>query len=125
MVQDKTPGHGYQNVIYMLIAIKSIDIFVGPIYDYLDGRWLGHSLRMPEKERVAFREEALQQKKDLRGWRVERKVFVSVAGIMTAWVIVGWVVSDISGATSNLRGRVEVLMTSCSSSTRSEREGKW
>ena len=93
VVQDKTPGHTYERVIYMLIAIKAIDIFVGPIYDYLDGRWLGHSLRMPEKARVAFRTEAIEQKKDLRGWRVEKKVFWSVAGIMTAWVVVGWVVS--------------------------------
>jgi hypothetical protein len=93
VVQDKTPGKGYERVIYMLIAIKSIDIFVGPVYDWLDGKWLGHSLRKPEKERVAFRAEVLEQKRDLRGWRVERPVLISVACIMTAWVIVGWVVS--------------------------------
>lgn len=91
--QDATPGHTYERVIYFLIAVKAVDIFVGPVYDYLDGKWLGHSLRMPEKKRVAFRQKVLQDNIDLRGWRVEKPVFVSVTIIMTVWIIVGWVVS--------------------------------
>lgn len=92
--QDRTPGKTYERVIYFLLAIKAVEVIWGPIYDWLDGKWLGHSLRMPEKKRVAFRKKVLEEKQDLRGWRVEKPVLYSVAGIMTVWVTVGWVVSQ-------------------------------
>jgi hypothetical protein len=91
--QDRTPGKTYERVIYFLLAIKAVEVVWGPIYDVLDGRWLGHSLRMPEKQRVAFRKRAIEEKMDLRGWRVERPVLVAVTGILAAWIVVGWVVS--------------------------------
>jgi hypothetical protein len=50
--QDKSPTGSYNGVIYFLIAIKSVEVCLGPIYDYLDGKWLGHSLRMNELKLV-------------------------------------------------------------------------
>lgn len=76
---------------------------MGPIYDYLDGRWLGHSLRMPEQQRVAFRQKAIDENLDLRGWRVEKPVFVSIASIMAVWIVIGWVVSRLSEIASTER----------------------
>ena len=66
--QDSTPGESYNRVIYTRITIESIAIVLGPIYDYLDGKWLGHSLRMSETDRVAYRNRVKAEKLDVRGW---------------------------------------------------------
>jgi hypothetical protein len=77
----------------MIIAIKSVEVVLGPTYDYLDGRWLGHSLRMPEDERIAFRKACKEKADSWKGWLVNKKVFWLVIFQLTAMVIVSWVVS--------------------------------
>lgn len=79
-----------------MIAIKAVEVLLGPIYDYLDGKWLGHSLRMNEAKRVAFRQKAIEENLDLQGWRVERKVLLGVLGQLSAMIVIAWVVSGMS-----------------------------
>lgn len=80
-------------MIYFIIGIKAVEVVLGPVYDYLDGKWLGHSLRMPEAKRVAFRNRAVEQKLELTGWKVDKRVTFGVIGQLTCMIIVAWVVS--------------------------------
>ncbi|KAL7424462.1 hypothetical protein Q5752_000146 [Cryptotrichosporon argae] len=91
-VQDATPGGGYDRVIYMIIAIKALELAYGPLYDYLDGRWLGHSLRMPEGRRVAFRSEVKKSARELEGWRASRPAMYACGALLTALIVTGWTV---------------------------------
>ena len=92
-IQDRTPGGSYDRVIYMIIAFKAMEILWGLTYDFLDGRLLGHSLRMPEKKRVAFRRDVKQRGDDLRGWQVSKAAFYGCGGLLCALIVTGWVVS--------------------------------
>lgn len=69
---------------------------LGPVYDYIDGKWLGHSLRMPEKKRLEIRQRARELPDDLPGWRVSKTVMYTVLAQLAAMVIVAWVVSALS-----------------------------
>jgi hypothetical protein len=94
--QDRTPNQTYERVFYLLIAIKSIEVLWGPVYDYLDGRWLGHSLRRPELERLRIRKEAAATPDDLPGWRVS-KVVRGVVGLqLCAMIVASWAVSGLT-----------------------------
>jgi hypothetical protein len=94
--QDRSPTNSYNGLIYFLIAIKSVEVLLGPVYDYLDGKWLAHSLRMNEAKRVAFRNRAIEENLDVKGWRVERKVLLVVLGQLSAMIVVAWVVSAVA-----------------------------
>ena len=113
MQQDRSPTNSYDGLIYFLIAIKSVEVLLGPLYDYLDGKWLGHSLRMNEAKRVAFRNQAIEEKLDVKGWRVERKVLLAVLGQLSAMIVVAWVVSGMPG-----HERVTWTDSSCTSHIR-------
>ncbi|WWD19427.1 hypothetical protein CI109_103887 [Kwoniella shandongensis] len=91
-IQDRSSTDSYDNVIYLLIAIKALQVVWGPIYDYLDGRWVGHSLRRGELQRIEIRKQDLEQHKDSPGWRVSRVTMFVVGGQLTALIIVAWVV---------------------------------
>ncbi|ESK92084.1 mfs transporter [Moniliophthora roreri MCA 2997] len=54
-IQDLTPTgrHTYNNVFYMYIALKSVDVIYGLLYDRLDRWQLGGVLRMNEAQRIA------------------------------------------------------------------------
>lgn len=91
-IQDRTADGSYDNVIYLIIAIKCVQVCLGPAYDYLDGRWLGHSLRLPEKKRVALRAEALEKELDYPGWRIDKRVTYAVGAQLSGLVVVAWVV---------------------------------
>lgn len=109
--QDATPGQTYDRVIYLLIAIKAWQVLEGPVFDWLDGRMLGHTLRMSEKRRLKFdqiREETGQQ---LPGLKRSRPVTIIVACQYVSMVIISWVVSSPRAGGSE-------LTVSCSSSTR-------
>jgi hypothetical protein len=49
------------------MAYKGLQIFLPFGYDWLDGKWLGHSLRKGEKERVALRDSVKAQGIEMRG----------------------------------------------------------
>jgi hypothetical protein len=91
--QDKTPGRGYSRVIYFLIAIKAVQFCLGPIYDYLDGKLLGHSFRRSEKRRIAIREENFASGNLYRGWRVQRWATYVFGGQLVLMILTSWVVS--------------------------------
>ncbi|WRT69852.1 uncharacterized protein IL334_006843 [Kwoniella shivajii] len=91
-IQDRTPNGSYDRVLYLIIAIKAVEVCLGPIYDYLDGRWLGHSLRKPEQKRLAIRKEAIDKEIDYPGWRINKKVSIFVGVELTCLVITAWVV---------------------------------
>ncbi|WVR07938.1 hypothetical protein IAU60_004981 [Kwoniella sp. DSM 27419] len=91
-IQDRTANNSYDNVLYLLIAIKSVEVCLGPIYDYLDGRWLGHSLRLPEVKRLALRRKAIEEGIDYPGWRISRKTSLIVGAELCALIVTAWVV---------------------------------
>ncbi|KAJ7626070.1 major facilitator superfamily domain-containing protein [Roridomyces roridus] len=69
-IQDHTPtgSKTYNNVIYLLIALKAIDVVYGMVYHVLDARYFGGVLRMSERERlVAARRDDGQEKAKLEG----------------------------------------------------------
>ena len=80
-------------MIILLVAYKGLNILWPFFYDYLDGKWLGHSLRKGEKERVALRETALTQGVQLRGWKPSRMGMFIVMAELAALTITAWVVS--------------------------------
>ncbi|WVW87087.1 hypothetical protein I302_109144 [Kwoniella bestiolae CBS 10118] len=91
-IQDRTPNGSYDRVLYLIIAIKSIEVILGPVYDYLDGRWLGHSLRLPEKKRLLLRKEAIEKDLDYPGWRIDKRVTRVVGLELVGLIITAWVV---------------------------------
>jgi hypothetical protein len=91
--QDKTPGQSYDRVIYLLLAIKGTQVLLGPIYDYLDGRWMGHTLRKSEKQRIKLREDMAVEGVELPGWKVHRPTTWTVSCQLGAMVVVSWIVS--------------------------------
>jgi hypothetical protein len=76
-----------------LIAIKAFQVLLGPIYDYLDGRLLGHSLRRSEKKRLEMRDEKLAKGEEYLGWKVHKPTTWFFGCQYAAMVLVSWVVS--------------------------------
>ncbi|TXT11548.1 uncharacterized protein COLE_01958 [Cutaneotrichosporon oleaginosum] len=91
-IQDATPGQTYDRVIYVLIAIKAWQVLEGPVFDWLDGRMLGHTLRMSEKKRLKFDEEREATGQELPGLKRYRPVTIIVACQYVSMVIISWVV---------------------------------
>jgi hypothetical protein len=105
-IQDRTPGQAYDKVIHVLnvlIAIKSIETCLGPVYDFLDGRWLGHSLRAPEKRRLEIYRNAVINHLDYKGWRINKITMGIVATQLTCMIITGWAVSRGDGTAVMVR----------------------
>lgn len=92
-IQDATPGQTYDRVIYVLIAIKAWQVLEGPFFDWLDGRMLGHTLRLSEKKRLKFDEEREATGQELSGLKRYRPVTIIVAFQYVSMVIISWVVS--------------------------------
>jgi hypothetical protein len=100
-------------VIYLLIAIKAVQVCLGPFYDYLDGRWLGHALRKSERKRLELRASDLasageEQSVDghvsptdtgtppsLPGWRPSKVASRIVGAELACAIVVAWVVSPV------------------------------
>lgn len=92
-------------MIYLLIAIKAWQVCLGPVYDVLDGKLLGHALRMPERERLVLRASDNAAKvhvasgrlegsnAPLNGWRTSRRVSSIVGAELACAIVVAWVVS--------------------------------
>ena len=99
-------------MIGFLIAVKAVELVWGPVYDWVDGRWLGHSLRLSEKKRTALREAARRAELDpsscdaplddadraiarneLPGFKPDRKITQIVAIQLVCMVIAAWTVS--------------------------------
>ncbi|KAJ6565492.1 major facilitator superfamily domain-containing protein [Mycena vulgaris] len=96
-IQDKTPTgtHTYDNVLYFLIAIKSLDVIYGMLYHLLDVRYFGSVLRMSEAEKL--RDVQLQEtegstrpvyplKRPVKLWTVLGFI-VMFSLTVTAWVL--------------------------------------
>jgi hypothetical protein len=110
MQQDRSGG-SYDNVIYLLIAIKAWQVCLGPIYDFLDGKLLGHALRKSERKRTELRalDKAAYENEHisvdavltsdsgthrrLTGWRPSRLVCRIVGTELGCAIVVAWVVS--------------------------------
>lgn len=95
-IQDGTPGQQYDRVFIVIMVFKAYDAFLGPFYDWLDGRWLGHQLRMPERKR---RDKMVQL--EIRGQTYEgheqNKPWTIIGcTILTAMVVTGWAVSQLA-----------------------------
>jgi hypothetical protein len=78
------------------MVIKGLQIFWGPFYDWLDGRWLGHMLRANEKTRFAIGQEMRARGDEPLGWRVHRPTGIATAATLVSCIIVGWVVSRLA-----------------------------
>ncbi|AAW46646.1 hypothetical protein CNBI0430 [Cryptococcus deneoformans B-3501A] len=91
-IQDRSSNGSYNNVIYFIIAIKGVQVLLGPTYYYLDRRWLAGSLRMTEENRLAKLKEVKENNLDYEGWRVSKMTaaivgFELIGLIITAWVV--------------------------------------
>lgn len=76
------------------MVYKGLQIFLPFGYDYLDGKWLGHSLRKGEKERVALRDQVIADGVELRGWRPSIWGMWIVMAELAALTVTAWVVSS-------------------------------
>lgn len=63
----------------------------GPVFDWLDGKMLGHTLRMSEKQRLHFDEECEETGRVLPGLKRCRPVTIIVACQYVSMVIISWV----------------------------------
>jgi hypothetical protein len=66
------------------------------MYDYLDGKLLGHSLRKSEASRIALQKEQEARGEEFKGWEVKKWVFWLFGGQLACMIFVSWVVSDYS-----------------------------
>jgi len=89
-IQDRSGNNSYDNVIYLLMAYKSFQVLLGFFFFWLDGKWLGKSLRMPEKKRLAFRETVLRTGVQLTGWKSSKTGMYVVVGELVALTITAW-----------------------------------
>ena len=99
--QDRTPGKTYDRVIYFLIAVKAFQVLLGPIYDYLDGKLLGHSLRRNEADRLAIRKDKELRGETFPGWQVSRWSLCLFGGQFACMILCSWVVSLICDPLQN------------------------
>lgn len=75
------------------MVFKAYDAFLGPFYDWLDGRWLGHQLRMPERKR---RSKLVQEQLAGRIYPGHKlsKTWVAIGiSILSAMIVTAWAVS--------------------------------
>lgn len=89
-----------------------MQVCLGPIYDLLDGRLLGHALRKPERKRLELRlaDKSMDDiepfpatttragvradsDRTLRGWRPSKLVCGIVGTELACAIVVAWVVS--------------------------------
>ncbi|ODN87695.1 hypothetical protein L198_06920 [Cryptococcus wingfieldii CBS 7118] len=91
-IQDRTPGGSYDRVLYLIIAIKALQVCLGPLYFYLDRIWLGGSLRLSEKKRLEKLVEKKEYNLDHEGWRISKLTTRVVGGELVGLVITAWVV---------------------------------
>ncbi|ODO07710.1 hypothetical protein I350_03283 [Cryptococcus amylolentus CBS 6273] len=91
-IQDRTPGGSYDRVLYLIIAIKALQVCLGPLYFYLDRIWLGGSLRLSEKKRLEKLVEKKENNLDYEGWRISKLTTRVVGGELVGLVITAWVV---------------------------------
>ena len=92
-IQDRSyNGLSYDNVIILLMCYKSFQIFLGFFFFWLDGKWLGYSLRMSEKKRLAFRETVLRTGVQLRGWKRSKVGMCIVMAELVGLTIAAWTV---------------------------------
>lgn len=89
-IQDRSGNNSYDNVIYLLMAYKSFQVLLGFFFFWLDGKWLGKSLRMPEKKRLAFRETVLRTGVQLTGWKSSKTGMYVGVGELVALTITAW-----------------------------------
>ncbi|WOO80282.1 Major facilitator superfamily domain-containing protein 1 [Vanrija pseudolonga] len=88
-IQDNTPHQKYDRVIYLLIALKVVDVVLGPVYIYLDRRWLRGSLQLPERTRVAILDEVHAEGDTLEGLKTSKLTTAVCGGILIAMTITG------------------------------------
>lgn len=109
--QDRSGG-SYNHVIYLLIAVKAVQVCLGPFYDYLDGKWLGHALRKSEPKRLELRasDKAISGEEQsatgqisptntstlpsLPGWRPSKVASRIVGAELACAIVVAWVVGQ-------------------------------
>lgn len=72
-------------------------MLLGPIYDYLDGKLLGHSLRKNEADRLALRKEKELNGETFPGWQVSRTSLCIFGGQFALMILCSWVVSYLPG----------------------------
>lgn len=90
-IQDLTPTgrNTYNNVFYLLIALKGVDVIYGLFYDRLDKWQFGSVLRMNEARRVAKEKE---DSSDLqRPLKRPQKIFTYIGiGLLGSMIVVAW-----------------------------------
>lgn len=114
MKQQDRSGGSYNNVIYFIIAINAWQVCLGPIYDFLDGRSLGHALRKPEQKRLGMVQGSRTECQDAsapdhpqssethegparsstyyKGWQPNKTACLVVGTELTCAIVVAWVV---------------------------------
>ncbi|OCF32015.1 hypothetical protein I317_06699 [Kwoniella heveanensis CBS 569] len=91
-IQDLSGNNSYNNVIYLLMVYKSLQILYGFFFDWLDGRWLAHSLRKGEKERTEIRDRSIAEGVVLPGWKPSKWGMYIVMGELAGLTITAWAV---------------------------------
>lgn len=92
-IQDRSHnGLSYDNVIKLLMCYKLFQIFLGFFFFWLDGKWLGYSLRMSERKRIAFRDTVLRTGVKLKGWRRSKVGMCIVMGELGVLTVAAWTV---------------------------------
>ena len=97
-------------MIYFLLAIKGVQVLLEPLYDYLDGRLIGHTLRKSEKDRLDLVVNTARQDVVLPGWRIHKPTTWAVICQLGIMAVVSWVVSFTSCV---LRGNVLMYPDIC------------
>ena len=93
-IQDSSDkgSHMYDNMYYLLIALKAVEFFIGFTYHILDRRYFGSVMFMTEKQRVEAEARESEEERS-QGLRVHRP-FWTVLGcsVITAMVITSYVI---------------------------------
>lgn len=69
-----------------------MQVLLGPLYDYLDGRLLGHSLRRNEKTRIAMKDQRMAEGSLYKGWQVNKTVTAIFGGQLCLMILASWAV---------------------------------
>lgn len=91
-IQDRSGNNSYDNVIKLLMAYKSFHVVLGVFFFWLDGKWLGKSLRMNERNRLAYRDTVLRTGVKLKGWQPSKWGMIIVMGELVGLTIAAWAV---------------------------------
>ena len=94
-IQDYSADNGahlYDNMFYLLMALKAVEFFVGFTYHILDRRYFGSVMTMTEKQRVKAEENETEEE-CTQGLRVPRQ-FWTILGctVITAMIITSYVI---------------------------------